>query len=350
MIKINKKISVWAFLVVGIFLTSIFISAASFTNPQFSVPGGPSSSFLKSQGVNIAPIFNENMCGKGQDFIVQVAPFGCSPTIVRSDLLEEQNVPVFCKLSATKINPLIDVDAIKSMSFKGQYPKEVSGIGFHPAQAAIKSSGTTLLNSPILNNIGYAVIVLKQQEKESEMPDYVEGNLTALIKYDIENAFGIGKATYYLPNLDNNKWGEKYKQYGFWNGRGFLRAEDIDNDNAIISVYSSKDNKVSTLNLKKGQTSNEIFLPGFYCMANLKVRLDGLENPDTRAKFDINGEIAEVGDDEKFLENACIVRDIKKQGINQNVRVQCRTDSGVERFELKIARVSLLLSHNRVDR
>ena len=336
MIKINKKISVWAFLVVGIFLTSIFISAASFTNPQFSVPGGPSSSFLKSQGVNIAPIFNENMCGKGQDFIVQVAPFGCSPTIVRSDLLEEQNVPVFCKLSATKINPLIDVDAIKSMSFKGQYPKEVSGIGFHPAQAAIKSSGTTLLNSPILNNIGYAVIVLKQQEKESEMPDYVEGNLTALIKYDIENAFGIGKATYYLPNLDNNKWGEKYKQYGFWNGRGFLRAEDIDNDNAIISVYSSKDNKVSTLNLKKGQTSNEIFLPGFYCMANLKVRLDGLENPDTRAKFDINGEIAEVGDDEKFLENACIVRDIKKQGINQNVQVQCRTDTGVERLDFKI--------------
>jgi len=167
MIKINKQTGVLVFLVFGIFLMSFLVIAQfSSSNPQFSAPGGPSSSFLRSQGVNIAPIFNENMCGKGQDFIVQVSPFGCSPTVVRSDLLEEQNVPVFCKLSATKINPLIDVDAIKSMSFKGQYPKEVSGVGFHPAQAALKSSGTTLLNSPILENIGYAVVVLRQQEKE----------------------------------------------------------------------------------------------------------------------------------------------------------------------------------------
>ena len=36
--------------------------------------------------------------GEGQDFIVEILPGDCSPALVRSDLLEEQNVPVFCKL------------------------------------------------------------------------------------------------------------------------------------------------------------------------------------------------------------------------------------------------------------
>jgi hypothetical protein len=34
--------------------------------------------------------FDDKQCGLGQDFLVQVAPFGCSPGVVRSDLLEEQ--------------------------------------------------------------------------------------------------------------------------------------------------------------------------------------------------------------------------------------------------------------------
>ena len=144
-----------------------------------------SSSFLRCQGISVFPAFDNNQCGAVQDFLVQIAPFGCTPSVVRSDLLEEQNVPVFCQLSATQFNPLIDVKAIDSISFKGQYPKEVSGIGFYPASAAVRSSNKALLNSPILENIGYAVIVLKQQPIESEMPDFVEGTLTAFLRYYI---------------------------------------------------------------------------------------------------------------------------------------------------------------------
>ena len=48
------------------------------------------------------------------------------------------------------------------------------------------------INSPLLENIGYAVIVLKEQKNEANMSDYVEGNLTARLRYDIKNAFGIG--------------------------------------------------------------------------------------------------------------------------------------------------------------
>jgi len=165
----------------------VSISAYSRSTTQY-IPPTSSSNYLNSKGISLTNTFNKDSCEAGQDFVVQVSPLGCTPTVVRSDLLEEQNVPVFCQLVATKINPLIEVEAIESISFKGDYPKEVSGVGFHPANAGIKTSQSTLLNSPVLNNIGYAVVVLKKQPNESAMPDFVRGNMTANIKYDVKNA------------------------------------------------------------------------------------------------------------------------------------------------------------------
>ena len=346
--RIDKKISWGMFFVFVIFLMVVVSSAGnSISNPQLLSPGVNSFTSLGKQNINPFPVFNEDFCSAGQDFVLQVAPFGCEPSVVRSDLLEEQNVPVFCKIAATKVNPLIDVEAIDSMTFSGRYPQEISGVGFHPAKAAVKSSRTTLLNSATLENIGYAVIVLRQQPNESAMPEFVEGNLTARIRYDIENAFGVGQALYYLPLLENNKWESNYEQYGFWNGKGFLRVDTVDYDSAVVSVYLDKENKLSSFNLEKGQTSGLIYLPGFYCRAGLRLKLNGLEDPDTRAKIMVNGEIVEVGVREKFLDNKCQVRDIDKNGLNQEVEISCKTDEGGKRFDLILApRVKLEIDIN----
>lgn len=336
--KINKKIFLGVFFVLVVLLAVIIsVEAFSSTNPQFLSPGASSFSSLRDQNINVFPVFNEQLCEAGQDFILQVAPFGCEPSVVRSDLLEEQDVPVFCQISATNINPLIDVKVIDSIIFSGQYSRDVAGVGFYPAKAAVRSSRNTLLNSPVLGNIGYAVIVLRQNPNESSMPDFVEGNLTADIRYDIENAFGVGQAQYYLPLFDDNEWENKHQQYGFWDGNGFLRAEVIDENGAVISVYLDKENIISSFNLEKGQTSGQIYLPGFYCKTGLRLKLNSLENPDTRAKFDINGDIVEVADEEKFLENKCQVKNIDNQGLSQKVEISCRTDYGGDSFSLTIA-------------
>ena len=240
-------------------------------NPQLSAPG---SAFNYGGTGQLLPSFNSNICGAGQDFAIQVAPFGCSPSTARSDLLEEQNVPVFCQLMATKLNPLISVQSIDSISFTGNYPKEVAGIGFNPARAALSPTGQTFLNSPITNNIGYAVIVLKQQQNELSMPDFVSGNLTANIRYNIQNAFGVGSANYFVPELTDEEWNERYAQYGFMNGRGFVKADNVNADGATISLYLDKTNRLSILNLKKGEASGDVYLPGFYCAATLNVRLE----------------------------------------------------------------------------
>src|SRR3990170_4572558 len=126
--KMDKKTLLSMIFLAGIILTLFTITAFSRSSPQLTSPGS-SFSYLKSQGINTFPAFNPEMCNAGQDFVLQIAPFGCTPAVVRSDLLEEQDVPVFCQISATKINPLIDVNAINRMIFKN-WPDGVIDVAY----------------------------------------------------------------------------------------------------------------------------------------------------------------------------------------------------------------------------
>lgn len=342
MIK-NKNILLGVIFAVGVLLASSFVFASSFGNSYsrsfFGTYNTQYSSFGNEDYFGFQRLgFNESMCKAGQDFMVQIVPFGCEPAIVRSDLLEEQNVPVFCQLGATKINPLIDVDAIESVSFgSNKMPKEIAGVGFYPSRAALGVSGNLNhpVEQPILSNIGYVVIVLKQQKNESGMPDYVAGNLTAKLKYDIQNAFGIGKAQFYLPEMSDEDWEENYKSYSFWRGKGYLRAESVNDDSAVISVYNDI-NKIQSVTLKKGEKSKEIYIPGFDCVAGVELKLDNLEKPDTRVKLIVEGDVLEIPEGGKFLENRCKVREIENQGLNQKVEIWCKGDDSSSAFELII--------------
>ena len=96
--------------------------------------------------------------------------------------------------------------------------------------------------SPLLNNIGYVVITLKQEKDESKMPDWISGNLTATIYYDIEKAYGVGKSEYYLPVMSDGNWTLHYNDYNFWEGKGYIRVKDINNGVAKIDLYTDENN------------------------------------------------------------------------------------------------------------
>jgi len=142
----NKKLMIEMFFVLGVLLLVSLCSAYVYPTPQYTPPG------LYTE-IGTGFMFDQEMCKEvGQDLIVQIAPLGCTPPVVRSDLLEERDVPVFCQLSAVKINPLIDIEAIDRISFTGEYSREVKTIGFHPARAALGVIGGRL-NNPNINNI-----------------------------------------------------------------------------------------------------------------------------------------------------------------------------------------------------
>ena len=98
----RKKILVIGMIFVLAIMLVSFVSAYRRSTPQFNSFGNPGGFGFDRSSLE----FDSSMCQEGQDFVIQIAPFGCEPAVVRSDLLEEQNVPVFCQLAATKINPL----------------------------------------------------------------------------------------------------------------------------------------------------------------------------------------------------------------------------------------------------
>jgi hypothetical protein len=303
---IKNKLFAFAF---GFVLFLGLASAAAPFSTQTSNPSLTSlysSSDISTYWPTLAQSIENGQCEAGTDFLVMIPPAGCSPSVVRSDLLEEQNVPVFCKLEAINVNPLIDVDAIDSISYRGTYPKDVVSVSYHPARAIVKSS-EKLLNNPVANNIGYVVIVLKKQANESGMPEWVFGNLTATIKYDAKNAFGVGQAEFYLKSVNDESWQNDYVENSFWDGKGYLRLKDISGETAKVVLYTDKDKVYREVSLKVGEKSAKIYFPGFYCQAGMRIQLNSIVSDQESAKLDIDGDTIWVRQGTKFLDDACTV-------------------------------------------
>ncbi len=290
-----------------------------------------------------------SMCRDGTDFLLQVEPLSCTPAVVRSDLLEEQDVPVFCKIQAMKINPLIDVSYIQNINF-GSFnnSKEIRSIKFYPKFSALwRNRLASDFSDPLeYQDLGYAVVVLKRTPNESAMPESVEGKLKVEMKYNLAEAFGIRDNVFYLPEMSDDVWQMNREKYGFWNSKGYLRAESTDEDSAIIGLYTDKFQttlgdrterdkvKYASFNLKVGESTNAIYLPGVDCLATLTMKLDALEIPATYAIIRVNSEYFQVKQGGTFLDGACTVQSLKPNGLIQEVKGSCKGDKKSESFTL----------------
>ncbi len=298
---------------------------------------------------------DKETCQARQDLLLQVSPAGCQPAVVRSDLLAEQNVPVFCQIDALQINPLIDIEKVRGIRFSRKYPDEIAGAGFHPAKAALRSRDK-LLGSPLINNIGYVVVVLKKNPVEKNLPEFVKVNLTAQIDYEADNAFGIGKSEFLLSPMSDYEWdNNKFKQ-SFWNGRYSVRLENADPNSAVVSIFSG-DRKIATTKVNRGQNSGVIYVPGAYCRAGVSVAYDGFVAAENMARIQISddesSDVVDLYTGSRFLNDRCSVEKIvlgKNSSAEDVVRsgtVSIRCSEG-QRLELKVGELIDKGSINRL--
>ncbi len=329
-----------------IVILSGVVNAATFSGGSASFSGGtqiigsygtqyynPSFSNTLSNPSMYWSSFNREDCLERQDFIMQIEPGGCSPAVVRSDLLEEQNVPVFCRVSMIQVNPLIDVSKIKSLHFTGNYPAGVAGVTYYPSRVAVRDE-KGLLNSPLMNNVGYAVISLKRIEAEKDMPDWIEGNITATVDYDVKGALGIGRSVFYLPVITDEEWEFNYPDYSFWEGKGYIRAEAVDEGSATLALYKDSSHKVERITLNKGATSNDIYLDGYYCAAGMNIKVEDIGFPSDRVKLRVDDDEVWVRKGDKFLDDKCSVQNIQSRKTGGgSVTIKC---SGSSNFDLSL--------------
>lgn len=317
---------------VGVSAQAVFqggFGSSSFVNNQLTAPSFQTYYGPENRLATYWPILDDSAsCEAREDFILQIAPGGCQPGVVRSDLLAEQNVPVFCQIDALQINPLIDVKEIRNIRFTGQYPTEIAGIGFHPANAALRTNDI-LLGSPVINNIGYAVVVLRQQKNESAVPNSVKATLSAQLEYYAGNAYGIGATQFVLEPQTEQQWREHRSEQSFFRGEYSVRVDDADTRFALVSLYKG-DVRVASTRVERGKLSEPIYLPGFYCRAGVQISYDGFVAEQDKARIQISDERGtdafDIYQGSYFLDNACYVRsvNIEKNGKTGNVEFVCQ--------------------------
>ncbi len=277
----------------------------------------------------------------GMDFLIEMPPDACSPSPVTSDLLEEQPVQVLCKLTGIKINPLINVPNIKKViPIIENQSKEISYISFYPARSALgyynfNDQFQVSQGSPTLNNLGYLLLTLKQQPVERNMSRNVSAQITVNITYDVAKTYGISTEQFVLPVLSQQDWQDQYKKYSFWHGRGYLRLQSIEGQNAKIAVYSNPIGSpiaFSPNGLREGQ-SLSVSLPGLYCEGPVNVTLDEIRIPTNAARFMINGNTFILSEGDDFADSGCSVSNVQPgRYLGGEVHVSCQGHVGPGQF------------------
>ncbi len=291
------------------------ISAASLFSFDKQVYTYPEQQKIEKDGM---------ICNSGQDLLIRVAPFGCEPAPVRSDLLEENNVLVYCPIQALQLNPAVKINSIDGVSFTGSSASsEIRGVGFVPSETA-KKYGLEQ-NFMAYQNIGYLSVELKRQPNESAMPDFVEGNLTAKVSYSSGTTQGIASTTFYvsenLNDLENTV-------VPIFNNKAIVSVEEVSKDKVKLAIHDNLGVKLSDLELKKGETSGELKIPGFsVCDASMKVKIDDIAiNPSNRVRLNVDGSNIELIKGEKFLDGKCSVVNINQDSLFRNAEIQCLED------------------------
>jgi len=291
------KSKIYLFLILaGIIVMNVFLVSAvggfSSSSSSFTYVNHPNlrSGFSSYYGSNAGiywPIFqNSSQCKSQEDVLLYVRPGACQPAVVRSDLLAEQNVPVFCQIDAIKLNPLMDIKEIRDIGFSGKYPKEIATVGFHPAYAALRTHDI-LLGDPVLNNIGYAVVVLKKQANESSLPEFINVTMSGTVRYDAGNALGIGRSEFMLQDVGERDWQLEQNKQTFWNGRFSVRAENIQQESLLLTIYDGG-RRVSSSVLARGKISDTLYLPGGYCPVGVRAVYEGMEPERISARLEIS--------------------------------------------------------------
>ncbi len=263
----------------------------------------------------------------GSSILVQVNSY--EPRIVPSNILEEDDAPVYAFLTATTAGSLLaEAASVESgLGAEAQLREratseplfsapEIRTVVIRPTD---ENTADLIRGNPryirprqySLDNLGYLMILLRKVETEDELPEDITLNMEAEIWFEnAERLFSLIQQDLVLPlDADEVSWKSKpVNQYGFFAGRGYIRASEISSNNAQFVVYSGDDRSwpytgsprpIQSLNLDLGETSDFIRLQetGELIQNTFRVKLlDIIDQTENRVKLSIesDGRLQEI--------------------------------------------------------
>ena len=159
---------------------------------------------------------------------------------------------VSATLTGIKTNPLVDLQKIEINVRQGEgSSKYVRNVYYKKPPKGYFS----------LDNLGYIAIRLKKI-KEDDVPKRLDINMTADIRYKVQNGFGVNEQDLSLPVLSEEEFLQRRTEFSFYGGRGYIRLADIKGDTAYLIVYDGDLTK-NSFGVKQGdKPSSEKFLSG----------------------------------------------------------------------------------------
>lgn len=217
----------------------------------------------------------EGLVPPSQDLLVWVTSY--SPPTIRSDLLEDIDVPVTVNLKGIQINPFINIPVITRVSLRptAVLKQKVTENYIRPA-------------IPTLDDLGRVIVTVKRIPTEAQMPDSIEVNVSALIEYSYEDVLGFGQKDLVLDIVNEKEWNENDWKYEFWDNSGFLRLANMDNQKASIILYDSSKNEIKTIGLSAGQKSDPYFMNVHGKGGWVTVQLNSIDTPSPYAKVTVD--------------------------------------------------------------
>ncbi len=249
---------------------------------SFSYAAVTGTSDTQTQQENIPP---------GEDILINVA--GYEPKIVPQQAFETDDYKgytVYALLNGVKTNPFIDIDKIRTINYRVQ-GTNVPGVQAYARPPPYKYS---------LDNMGLLLVRLPKIKDERKIPNKIDINITATILYDIGSGFGVSETGLNIPQLSNDDFQTNKEKYSFWAGRGYVKADLLDDNRATFTIYDGRLMPVrSGISLVPGQESSEISL---YTGSLLPQYGENAINSNIRDRFKIKLDYIAVSKDKVKLQ------------------------------------------------
>lgn len=204
---------------------------------------------------------------EGETLIIEAKQY--EPEVLRSDYMEQLNIPVRVILGAIRGEPisLPEINSVSVRLIKKQDAQKKNATVEGTSEQTIKDyvQGTPKWHKapyPTLENLGYVEITLKKIEKETEVPKQIDLDFEATINYEAEIAgFTIGgenQKELQISTVETIK--ENSEEYKILGGRYYLRVTDITSTGTSVEVLNPEFARLTSKTLKLGETSSSITL------------------------------------------------------------------------------------------
>ncbi|MBI4159330.1 transglycosylase SLT domain-containing protein [Candidatus Woesearchaeota archaeon] len=295
------------------------------------------TSFAAAQSIRDSdiPIFTNTIEETGESILVNAGKL--EPSIVPTNILEEQDVPVYVFLKgatlgslafgedAPEANPFYGIPEIERVSISGI--ESTNNLVSNVVHIKPKDRRYIVDESGRFFDMGYLILKLRKIKDEKELPQFndtalarvkddnlellktggptIDAKIDLDIRFNTDTSFGVfGAQDLRLAEQTNEKeWLDSANRVSFWGRNGYIRADRIRDDGVTLSVYDGRNRRIHGVTLaKNGDESSPIRLKEFGPVENtlFRIRLNSVVIPRDSAELEISGDIYNLAEGQRL--------------------------------------------------